>query len=48
MKQSIEYVDKQLKEGDKDAYKQLNKVDGYEIEDELSPEAQTDLKLAEL
>lgn len=48
MDQAIEYVDNQVKEGNTEAYEELNEAAGYDIAEDLSPEAQTDLKLADL
>jgi hypothetical protein len=48
MDQAIEYVDNQVKEGNTEAYEDLNEAAGYDIAEDLSPEAQTDLKLADL
>lgn len=48
MDQALEYVESQIEDGNTEAYEQLNDVAGYDISEDLSPEAQTDLKLADL
>lgn len=48
MNQALEYVDQQVQEGNTEAYEQLNSAADYDIAEELSPEAQTDIQLAGL
>ncbi|WEL23814.1 hypothetical protein [Candidatus Nanohalovita haloferacivicina] len=48
MNQALEYVDQQVQEGNTEAYEQLNSATDYDIAEELSAEAQTDIQLAGL
>lgn len=48
MDSAIEYVDEQVQNGNTEAYEQLDAAADYDVQEELSPEAQTDLQLAGL